>query len=56
MSQHALFILASYALAGAVIGGLTLALILEHRNLRRALAKLPQRATSRGDSDDGGRA
>ena len=51
MSQHALFILASYALTGAVIGGVTLSLILEHRALRRALASLPQRG-ARADTDE----
>lgn len=51
MNQYALFIIASYGLAGAVIGGLTLALILEHRSLRRALDRLPQRG-ARADSDE----
>ncbi|MDB5572639.1 MAG: hypothetical protein JWN93_3822 [Hyphomicrobiales bacterium] len=43
MSAHAAFILAAYLLTLAVIGGAALAILLDYRNLRRALSKLPPR-------------
>jgi heme exporter protein CcmD len=41
MSAHAWFILASYAIAALAIGGAALAIVLDHRALKHALAKLP---------------
>ena len=41
MSAHGWFILASYAIALLTIGGATLAILLDHRALKRALDALP---------------
>ena len=41
MSAHAWFILASYAIAALAIGGAALAIVVDHRALQHALAKLP---------------
>ena len=39
-ATHATFIIAAYAVAGAVIGGLIAWVMLDYRNQRRALAEL----------------
>jgi len=43
MSDHAAFILAAFLIAGAVVAVMLGAIILDHRNLKRALAKFPPR-------------
>lgn len=40
---HATFIFASYAITALVIGGMIVWTLLDYRNLRRALDKLPKR-------------
>ncbi len=45
--EHAGFILASYAVTAAVVGGLVLRAILDHRAQRRALADLESRGIGR---------
>ena len=47
IGPHAGFILASYASVVAVLGGLMLAVILDHRAQKRALADLEQRGAGR---------
>ncbi|MFZ9501754.1 MAG: heme exporter protein CcmD [Beijerinckiaceae bacterium] len=49
MSAHGWFVLAAYAAAIVAIGGVALAIILDHRALNAALARLP-------DSDEEGAA
>ena len=39
-SQNLDFIIAAYALAGAVLAGMVAAIVLDHRRLRRALFQL----------------
>ena len=39
---HATFIFASYAISALVIGGMIVWTLLDYRNLRRALDKLPK--------------
>lgn len=41
MSAHFWFVFASYAIAALAIGGAALAIVLDHRALKRALGKLP---------------
>ena len=43
MSDHAAFILAAFLIAGAVAAIMLGAIILDHRSLKRALAKFPPR-------------
>ena len=43
MTTHGAYILASYAFAAVVIGGMALAIVLRHRALLRALDALPAR-------------
>jgi heme exporter protein D len=43
LGPHAGFILASYGAAAAVLCGLVLAIILDHRAQKRALAELEER-------------
>ncbi|HEY5794818.1 MAG TPA: heme exporter protein CcmD, partial [Bosea sp. (in: a-proteobacteria)] len=43
LGPHAGFILASYAAVAVVLGGLMLAVTLDHRAQKRALAELEQR-------------
>lgn len=45
--QHFAFIFASYAVTALVIGGMIAWTLLDYRNLRQALDKLPKR-----DQDD----
>lgn len=47
LGPHAGFILASYAAVAIVLGGLMLAVILDHRAQKRALADLEQRGAGR---------
>lgn len=47
LGPHAGFILASYAAVAVVLGGLMLAVILDHRAQKRALADLEQRGAGR---------
>ena len=47
LGPHAGFILASYAAVAVVLGGLMLAVILDHRAQKRALAELEQRGAGR---------
>jgi heme exporter protein CcmD len=44
---HATFIFASYAITALVIGGMIGWTLLDYRNLRRALEKLPNRDGAR---------
>jgi heme exporter protein CcmD len=48
MSDHAAFIIAAFLIAGAVVVFMLGAIILDHRSLKRALAKFPPRGA--GDS------
>jgi heme exporter protein CcmD len=48
MSDHAEFIVAAYLIAGAVVAVMLGAIILDHRSLRRALAKFPPRGEGDG--------
>ena len=43
MSDHAAFIIAAFVIAGAVVVFMLGAIILDHRSLKRALAKFPPR-------------
>jgi heme exporter protein CcmD len=43
MSDHTNFIVAAYAIAVFVVGALIVSIILQHRALKAALAKLPTR-------------
>jgi len=43
MSDHAAFILAAFVIAGAVVAIMLGAILLDHRSLKRALAKFPPR-------------
>lgn len=43
MTGHGAFILAAYAVTVTVLLGLIVAIIVDHRALRRALAKFPPR-------------
>jgi len=43
MSDHAAFILAAFLIAGAVVAVMLGAILLDHRSLKRALAKFPPR-------------
>ena len=45
---HAGFIIAAFAISIVVVGGLTLAILLDHRKLKRALAAFGER---RGSDD-----
>lgn len=47
LGPHAGFILASYAAVAIVLGGLALAVVLDHRAQKRALAALEQRGAGR---------
>lgn len=47
LGPHAGFILASYVAVAIVLGWLTLAIILDHRAQKRALAALEQRGAGR---------
>lgn len=47
LGPHGGFILASYAAVIVVLGGLALAIMLDHRAQRRALAELEQRGAGR---------
>lgn len=47
LGPHAGFILASYAAVAVVLGGLALAVVLDHRAQKRALADLEQRGAGR---------
>ncbi|WP_082365564.1 heme exporter protein CcmD [Bosea vaviloviae] len=47
LGPHAGFILASYAAVAIVLGWLTLAILLDHRAQKRALAALEQRGAGR---------
>lgn len=47
LGPHAGFILASYGAVAIVLGGLMLAVILDHRAQKRALAELEQRGAGR---------
>jgi len=47
LGPHAGFILASYIAVAVVLGGLMLAVILDHRAQKRALADLEQRGAGR---------
>ncbi len=47
LGPHAGFILASYVAVAVVLGGLMLAVILDHRTQKRALADLEQRGAGR---------
>ena len=48
MSDHAEFIIAAFLIAGAVVAVMLGAIILDHRNLLRALAKFPPRGEGDG--------
>ena len=48
MSDHAAFIIAAFVIAGAVVAVMLGAILLDHRSLKRALAKFPPRGE--GDS------
>ena len=48
MSDHAAFILAAFLIAGAVVAVMLGAIILDHRNLKRDLAKFPPRGEGDG--------
>jgi heme exporter protein CcmD len=43
MTTHGVYILASYAFAAVVVGGMAVAIVVRHRALLRALAALPAR-------------
>ena len=47
LGPHAGFILASYVAVAVVLGGLMLAVILDHRAQKRALAELERRGAGR---------
>ncbi|MCB5174693.1 MULTISPECIES: heme exporter protein CcmD [Microvirga] len=47
MSQHAFFILSSYAVTGLVMAGLIVRAVLDHRAQTRALAELEARGIGR---------
>lgn len=47
MSQHAFFILSSYAVTALVVAGLILRAIIDHRAQARALAELEARGVGR---------
>jgi heme exporter protein D len=51
MSQHTAFVVASYAIAILVIGGMALRIALDYRRLRDALARLG--AAGEGDRGEG---
>ena len=48
MSDHAEFIIAAFLIAGAVVAVMLGAIMLDHRSLRRALAKFPPRGERDG--------
>ena len=48
MSDHAAFILAAFLIAGAVVAVMLGAILLDHRSLKRALAKFPPRGEGDG--------
>jgi heme exporter protein CcmD len=48
MSDHAAFIIAAFVIAGAVVVVMLGAILLDHRNLLRALAKFPPRGEGDG--------
>jgi len=48
MSDHAAFIIAAFVIAGAVVVFMLGAIILDHRSLKRALAKFPPRGEGDG--------
>ena len=48
MSDHAEFIIAAFLIAGAVVVFMLGAIILDHRSLKRALAKFPPRGEGDG--------
>ena len=48
MSDHAAFIIAAFVIAGAVVAVMLGAIILDHRGLKRALAKFPPRGEGDG--------
>jgi len=48
MSDHAAFILAAFLIAGAVVVVMLGAILLDHRSLKRALAKFPPRGEGDG--------
>jgi heme exporter protein CcmD len=48
MSDHAEFIIAAFLIAGAVVAVILGAIMLDHRSLRRALAKFPPRGEGDG--------
>ena len=48
MSDHGAFILAAFLIAGAVVGLMLGAIMLDHRSLKRALAKFPPRGEGDG--------
>lgn len=51
MSQHMAFVVASYAIATLVIGGVALQIVMDYRRLRDALARLG--AAGEGDRGEG---
>ena len=48
MSDHAAFIIAAFLIAGAVVAVMLGAIILDHRSLKRELAKFPPRGEGDG--------
>jgi heme exporter protein CcmD len=48
MSDHAAFLIAAFVIAGAVVAVMLGAIILDHRSLKRALAKFPPRGEGDG--------
>lgn len=48
MGPHAIFIIASWVLTLAAVGGLAIWVVLDHRALRATLADLEQRGLTRG--------
>lgn len=53
LGPHAGFILASYAAAAVVLGGLVASILFDHRAQKRALAELEQRGAGRRAEREG---
>ena len=53
LGPHAFFIVAAYAVTAAIVGGLILRAVLDHRAQRRALAELEGRGLRRRSERSG---